>query len=117
VPLYDIAHDGRFGSREVALDGASYLLAEGVFADQVVGPCRERGILADAVCVQNPRLLTFWRRLTRDLREGRKPPWVLVRRGVALLRSEPAVVARAVQQGCVVMTSRRAYDRLAALAG
>lgn len=116
VPVYDITRDGRVGSRLVGLGGASYLLAEGIFADQVVGPCRERGILGDAVCVRNPRLLTFWRRLTRDLREGRKAPWVLVRRGVALLRSEPAVVARAAEQGCVVLTSPRAYDRLATLA-
>jgi uridine kinase len=115
VPVYDIAHDGRTGSHLIELAGSPYVLAEGIFADQVAGPCRDRGLLADALCVHNSRLTTFWRRLTRDLRESRKPPWVLVRRGVALLRAEPAVVARAVAAGCVVVTSRQAYARLRAL--
>ena len=61
--------------------GASYVVAEGLFAQEVVAGCRERGLLADAVCVRNHRLVTFWRRLTRDLREHRKPPLVLLRRG------------------------------------
>jgi uridine kinase len=38
--------------------------------------------------------VTFARRLVRDLRERRKPPWTLVRRGLALMRDEPNVVAR-----------------------
>jgi uridine kinase len=115
VPVYDIASDGRVGRAAITLDGSAYVLAEGIFADAVVGPCRDRGVLGDAVCVHNSRLTTFWRRLTRDLRESRKPPWVLVRRGVALLRAEPAVVRRAVRAGCVVLTSKQAYARLAAL--
>ncbi len=57
VPVYDIAHDGRVGHRVVTLDGAAYVLAEGIFADAIVGPCRERGLVAAAVCVHNPRLL------------------------------------------------------------
>ena len=44
---------------------------------------------------QHP-LVTFWRRLTRDLRERRKPPLVLVRRGWALMRDQRRVVAHAV---------------------
>jgi uridine kinase len=115
VPVYDIAHDGRVGHRMVSLDGAAYVLAEGIFADQIVGACRAEGLLADAVCIHNPRLVTFWRRLTRDLRESRKPPWVLVRRGVALLRAEPAILERASAAGCVVLTSAEAYQRLCGL--
>ena len=42
----------------------------------------EAGLLAAAYCVRQHPLVTFWRRLTRDLREHRKPPLVLVRRGV-----------------------------------
>ena len=41
-----------------------------------------RGLLAAAYCVRQHPLVTFWRRLTRDLREHRKPPLVLVRRGL-----------------------------------
>jgi uridine kinase len=117
VPLYDIASDSRVGHRVVELGGAPYVLAEGIFADQVVESCRSADLLAEAVCVRNPRLLTFWRRLTRDLRESRKPPWVLVRRGVALLRDDPAVVARAERAGCTVMTAAQAYEHLHALPG
>ena len=53
----------------LALGGSTHVLVEGIFADRMVAPCRERGLLADAVCVHNPRLVTFVRRLVRDLRE------------------------------------------------
>jgi uridine kinase len=115
IPVYDIAKDGRVGTRRVSLTGSPYVLAEGIFADRVVASCRSRGLLADAVCVANPRWVTFWRRLVRDLRESRKPPWVLVRRGVLLLRAEPLVVARAEEAGCVTLTGNRAFARLCAL--
>ena len=115
VPLYDIPRNSRVGHRTVELGGAAYVLAEGIFADEVVRSCRDQGLLADAVCIRNPRLVTFWRRLSRDLRESRKPPWVLVRRGVALLRAEPDIVARASAAGCVVLSNAAAYVRLRAL--
>jgi uridine kinase len=116
IPVYDIASDGRVGERVVELAGVPVVLAEGIFADQVVGPCREAGLLADAVCVHNPRLLTFWRRLVRDLRERRKPAWVLVRRGLSLLRHDLDVVERARRAGCTVQTSEQAYRRVSRLA-
>jgi uridine kinase len=116
IPVYDIASDGRVGHRLVELNGAGCVLAEGIFADEVVGACRDAGLLADAVCVHNPRLLTFWRRLARDLRERRKPAWVLVRRGVSLLRHDMDVVDRARRAGCTVLTSEEAYRRISTLA-
>jgi uridine kinase len=116
IPVYDIASDGRTGHRVVELGGATCVLAEGIFADQVVGPCRDAGLLADAVCVHNPRLLTFWRRLVRDLRERRKPAWVLVRRGFSLLRHDLDVVERARRAGCTVLTSEQAFGRISAAA-
>ena len=94
-----------------------YVVAEGIFAQEVVGLCRERGILAAAICVRNHPMLTFWRRLTRDLRERRKPPHVLVRRGWLLMRQEPRIVAHAVALGCEPMTPDEAYDRVRALTG
>lgn len=109
VPIYDIAHDGRVGHRVLDLDGSSYFLAEGIFAQEVVRQCQDRGLLAEAICVRNHRWLTFWRRLTRDLRERRKHPLVLVRRGLMLLRAEPVVIAHAVALGCTPMTSEEAY--------
>jgi uridine kinase len=115
IPIYDIAADGRTGHRKVDIGEAPYFLAEGIFAQEVVGGCREFGLLADAVCVRNHRLVTFWRRLTRDLREHRKPPSVLLRRGLRLMRREPRVVAHAVALGCDPMTPERAYRRIRAL--
>lgn len=117
VPIYDIAHDGRVGHRELLLDDAGFFLAEGIFAQEIVAACRGRRLLADAICVRRNRLVTFWLRLTRDLREHRKPPLVLLRRGLHLLRAEPRVVARAVALGCAPMTPERAYRRVQALVG
>jgi uridine kinase len=115
VPIYDIAHDGRTGHLQVELEGAAYFVAEGIFAHEIVAACRASGCLADSVCVRNHPVVTFWRRLTRDLKERRKPPHVLVRRGLLLLKAEPKVVARAVQAGCTPFTSQQAYEHLRAL--
>ncbi len=116
IPVYDISRDGRVGTRRVAVGCPSYVVAEGLFAQEVVAGCRERGLLADAVCVRNHRLVTFWRRFTRDLREHRKPPLVLLRRGWLLMRAEPQVVAHAVACGCRPMTPDEAFERLSAMA-
>jgi uridine kinase len=45
-------------------------------------------------------VITFGRRLLRDLAEMRKPPLTLVRRGFALARSEPALKQRWTALGC-----------------
>jgi uridine kinase len=115
VPVYDLAHDGRVGRRMLDLGGAPYFLAEGIFAQEVVQRCRERRLLADAICLRNGRGVTFWRRLTRDLHERRKPPLVLLRRGLRLWRDEPRVVAHAVALGCTPMSPDRAYRHIAGL--
>lgn len=115
VPVYDLARDGRVGHQVLDLGGAAFFVAEGIFAQEVVAGCRDRGLLADAICVRNHRGVTFWRRLTRDLRERRKHPLVLLRRGLKLLRDEPEVVAHAVDLGCVPMTSEEAYRHLTQL--
>ena len=112
LPVYDIPSNARVATRTESLDGAAHVLVEGIFADRMVAPCRERGLVADAVCIHNPRLVTFVRRLVRDLREHRKPPWVLLRRGLSLLRDEPAVVARARDAGCRVISSPQAFEEL-----
>ena len=109
VPVYEIARNGRSGSRRLDLDGAPLFVAEGIFAPEGVGPCADRGVLAAAYCLRLHPLVTFWRRLTRDLRERRKPPLVLARRGWALLRAERQVVAHAVARGCLPMTPDEAY--------
>jgi uridine kinase len=109
VPDYDISRSARVGSRVLDLGDSPLLVAEGIFAEEIVPPAREAGVLAAAYCVRRHPLLTFWRRLTRDLREHRKPPLVLVRRGLALMRAQRRVVGHAVALGCVPVTNEEAY--------
>jgi uridine kinase len=116
APVYDIARNGPSGTHEVALDGANLFVAEGIFAQQIVAACRERGVLAEAFCLRQQPLVTFWRRLTRDLREHRKPPIVLVRRGWALMRDQQRVIADAEALGCTVVSPAEADTRIRRLA-
>lgn len=110
VPVYDIAHDGRTGWTDLDLGDHRFFVAEGIFAHEVVPALRAAGELAAAYCVTQPPVLTFWRRLARDLEERRKPPLVLVRRGLALMRAQPSVVAACVARGCTVARPAAAYD-------
>ncbi len=109
VPVYDIAHDGRVGTRRFDIGDSPAFVGTGIFAAELVGPARARGLLLDAVVVRRSRGKNFLRRLGRDLQEHRKPPVTLLRRGMTLLRDEPAVVARQVALGC------RACDRAGTL--
>jgi len=94
TPDYDIAQSRPVGSTTVTARPEDLVLAEGIFAAETIAQLRERGLLAGAYCVHHRPVVTFARRLVRDLRERRKPPWTLVRRGLALMRDEPSVVAR-----------------------
>jgi uridine kinase len=100
VPIYSIADDARVGSRTIELDGSPVVVAEGIFAAEVVSRLDAEGLLADALLLRSPSLVTFWRRLLRDHREGRKAPLVLVRQGLSKLRDERRVVARQSLLGC-----------------
>ncbi len=114
VPIYSISESRRTGAQRLDLGGATVFCAEGIFAPDVVVACREAGVLDAAYCITQHRAVTFWRRLTRDLREHRKPPLVLARRGLALARSQRDVVRRAVEVGCRVATGDKAYDEILA---
>jgi uridine kinase len=116
APVYDIARNGPSGTHEVTLGRATLFVAEGIFAQQIVADCRQRGVLAAAFCLRQHPLVTFWRRLTRDLREHRKPPLVLVRRGWALMRDQQRVIADAQSLGCVVVSPSEANTRIRRLA-
>jgi uridine kinase len=94
TPVYDIGLSRAVGSTVVSAGPQDLVLTEGIFAAEIIADLRERGLLAGAYCVHHHRVLTFAYRLLRDLSERRKPPWTLVRRGLALMRDEPRVVAR-----------------------
>ncbi|MDR7280695.1 hypothetical protein J2S41_007473 [Catenuloplanes atrovinosus] len=61
--------------------------------------------------------MTFARRLGRDLTERRKPPALLVRRGIQLLRAEPVVLRRQVALGCRAASAGRIVREVRAMAG
>ncbi|WP_427885117.1 uridine kinase family protein [Kribbella sp. GL6] len=115
LPIYDIAADGTVGHRPVNLGDAPLIVAEGIFADQITGALRDRGLLAAAICVYHHRIVTFARRFQRDLREHRKPPLTLLRRGLLLLRDDPQVVARCVAAGCEPLHPKAARARIETL--
>jgi len=100
VPVYEIGADRRTGTHVLDLGDAPIFIAEGIFAAEIVAVCREAGVLADAVALHRTRQITYLRRLARDLREGRKAPGILVRRGWVLMRAEPEVLARQAALGC-----------------
>ncbi len=114
VPVYDIATSSRRGEQLLDLAGSTAFVAEGIFAQEVVPVCRREGLLEAAYCITQPAPVTFWRRLTRDLREHRKPPLVLVRRGWSLMRGHREVVDRAVALGCRPVTPDQAYAEVRA---
>jgi uridine kinase len=100
VPVYDIPTSRRTGTTTVETQGERVVVAEGVFAAELVARLRAEGLLADAICVARPRMVTFWFRLLRDVAESRKPLPTLLRRGWGLMRAEPALVARWTALGC-----------------
>lgn len=116
VPIYDISQDRHVGHRSIAVTGGSVFIAEGIFAAEIVTDCATRGVLADALCLRRPPVVTFIRRLVRDLREGRKRPWVLIRRGWRLWRSERAVVRRQCALGARPGGRREVEQRIHELA-
>ncbi|MGN6597992.1 MAG: uridine kinase family protein [Actinomycetales bacterium] len=99
VPVYDIPTSRTVGAACLDARRSPLVIAEGIFAAELVGPARDAGILADALILTHSPWVTFARRLTRDLAERRKPPLTLLRRGWALRRAEPAIVRRQVALG------------------
>jgi uridine kinase len=116
VPIYDISQSGRCGTQVLELGDHHLFVAEGIFAQEIVGTCGDAGLLAAAYCVRQHPMVTFWRRLTRDLRERRKAPLVLVRRGLALMHDQRRVVSHAVERGCSPVTPDQAYAAIVLLA-
>ena len=115
VPVYSIDADRQVSTRTFDLAGSPLFVAEGIFAAEIVRECRRRGLLAGAYALRRPRSTTFFRRLARDLSEQRKAPRVLVRRGLALLRTEPAVLHRQTNLGAEAARGREVLHRVAGL--
>lgn len=108
LPIYDISQSRRVGTRTLDIGDAEVLLAEGIFAIQTLAAARAAGLSVAALWLDRPRAVNFARRLRRDLKEHRKPPSVLLRRGVALFRDEPQLRREAIEAGFTGMSMRRA---------
>ncbi|SCG41446.1 uridine kinase [Micromonospora halophytica] len=115
VPVYAIGADRRVATRPFQVTGSPLFIAEGIFAAEIVEECRRRGLLAGAYALRRPRGTTFVRRLARDLAEQRKAPKVLIRRGVALLRAEPAVLRRQTGLGAEAARAGEILQRVAGM--
>lgn len=116
VPVYDIALSARTGEETLHIGRTPLFVAEGIFAAEIVERCRERGLLADALCLTRGPVTTFRRRFLRDLKEGRKSVPFLLRRGWRLMRAERSIVTRQVSLGAHPCDRDEALGRVAAAA-
>jgi uridine kinase len=116
TPVYDISASRAVGTTVVTARPTDIVLAEGIFAAEIIPDLHQLGLLAGAFCVHHHRWVTFARRLARDLAERRKPPLTLVRRGLALTREEPALVRRQEALGAEPARAADLEGRLSALA-
>jgi uridine kinase len=113
LPVYDIGQDRRTGTRSLRLaPGEHVVVAEGIFAADLIRSFADLDVQTDALCLVHRPSRTFWRRLVRDLRESRKGPLTLLRRGLALRRAEPDIVARQVSLGARPVRGSQALDLL-----
>ena len=112
VPAYSISESRRVGSHLLSLDGATCLTAEGIFAIDFLAVCRTAGLATEAIYIDRPGAVVFWLRLRRDLSKKRKPPLILLRRGLALWRAQPALRRKAMAAGFTPMSMRAAVAHL-----
>lgn len=112
VPEYSISESRRIGSHTVKLGDCDCIVAEGVFAIELLAHLRAAGVPASAIYLDRPGWLVFALRLRRDLAGHRKPPRVLLRRGWALWRAQPALKRRAVTAGFRPLPMRRALAEI-----
>ncbi len=112
LPIYDIPSNAKIGERTLSMDGRRYVLAEGIFAAEIVDDLEKEGILADAMCISRPRVQTFWFRLMRDLDEARKPFPNLIRRGVAHYLREPKMYEELEAKGARRVSYLEAHEAL-----
>ena len=112
VPAYSISESRRVGSHLLNLDGASCLTAEGIFAIDFLEVCRKAGLATEAIYIDRPGPVVFWLRLRRDLSKKRKPPLILLRRGLALWRAQGSLKRKALAAGFTPMTMHKAVAHL-----
>ena len=97
TPDYSIPESRKVGEKQLVIpDDAPVVLAEGIFAIEALPLAVAAGLDAVGIFIDRPGWLVAWYRFRRDLKQKRKPPWVLVRRGLALWRAQGSLKRRAV---------------------
>ena len=114
VPVYSISESRATGTHEITLGSAHRVIAEGIFAIPMRHACSLAGLDVDAVWLDRPSVVNFSRRLRRDFKQHRKPPLVLIRRGLALWRGERALRRTALDAGFLPLGMDEAIRHLAA---
>lgn len=112
IPVYEIAANARVGTEQMRLGDHNVLVAEGIFAPDLLRPARAAGLHVVPMWLDRPRTVTALRRLRRDLAQRRKAPPVLVRRGFALWRAEPAMRRRALELGFAPTSFSEALEQV-----
>lgn len=113
VPRYDISQDKAVGTTTLRRGPHEVVVAEGVFAGQLVQRCRDAGVLADAIVIARRPQANYVRRLARDLAERRKPPLTLLRRGRALMHAEDVLVHDLIAAGARPLGARAVAREIA----
>lgn len=90
IPEYSISASRRTGTTRLVAGDAPLIIAEGIFAAELIAPLAAAGLLADAIVLHRPTPVVFALRLVRDLRQNRKPPLTLLRRGWGLAQDQRA---------------------------
>lgn len=113
IPRYSIPTSSRVGSTQVRVTTGP-IVAEGIFAAQVVRELRRQGVNVEAWYITEPRVVTAVRRFARDVAERRKPIPHLLQRGVRLMLAESALRESALQAGFASIRKSKAKRLLRA---
>jgi len=108
VPVYSIAESRRVGTREVLLGDHELVVAEGIFAVELLPHARAAGLPVEPAYLDRSRTVVALLRLGRDLSERRKPPLVLLRRGLVLWHAQPILRRYALASGFTPLGMRAA---------
>jgi len=116
TPDYSIPESRKIGEKQVIIgDDAPVVLAEGIFAIEALPLAKRAGLDADGIYIDRPGALVAYYRLARDLKQKRKAPLVLLRRGLALWRAQGELKRTALANGFTALSYADAERRLASL--
>lgn len=115
LPVYSFSANRAVDTRRVRLDEAHLVVAEGLFAAEILDDLRACGLLAVAIVLANPPARTLVRRMLRDIAERRKPLPTIIRLGWERYRSDPGIVRALVAEGATPMTNAAAEAYLGGL--